>query len=87
MRPQPRSLCEGRKWDLRATQRIHVDGDRRYDDTKPVHRKGWVVQVASGALTVNGEQLAAGDGAAIAYENNVTIRASADTELLLFDIA
>ena len=49
-------------------------------------RKGWV-QLASGAVTVNGEQLAAGDGAAIAYEDNVTIRASADTELLLFDMA
>jgi len=49
-------------------------------------RKGWV-QVASGAVTVNGEQLAAGDGAAIAYEDSVAIRASADTELLLFDMA
>ena len=49
-------------------------------------RKGWV-QVASGAVTVNGEQLAAGDGAAIAYEDNVAIRASADSELLLFDMA
>jgi redox-sensitive bicupin YhaK (pirin superfamily) len=49
-------------------------------------RKGWV-QVASGAVTVNGEQLAAGDGAAIAYEEAVTIRASTDTELLLFDMA
>jgi redox-sensitive bicupin YhaK (pirin superfamily) len=45
------------------------------------------VQLASGAVTVNGEQLAAGDGAAIAYEDTVTIRASADTELLLFDMA
>jgi redox-sensitive bicupin YhaK (pirin superfamily) len=49
-------------------------------------RKGWV-QIAGGAVTVNGEQLAAGDGAAIAYEEAVTIRASADTELLLFDMA
>jgi quercetin 2,3-dioxygenase len=49
-------------------------------------RKGWV-QVASGAVTVNGEQLAAGDGAAIAYEDHVEIRASTDSELLLFDMA
>lgn len=49
-------------------------------------RKGWV-QVASGAVTVNGEQLAAGDGAAIAYEDSIAIRASAATELLLFDMA
>ena len=49
-------------------------------------RKGWV-QVASGAVTVNGEELAAGDGAAIAYEDNVAIRASAASEVLLFDMA
>ena len=49
-------------------------------------RKGWV-QVASGAVTVNGEELAAGDGAAIAYEDNIAIRASSATELLLFDMA
>jgi len=48
-------------------------------------RKGWV-QVASGAITVNDEQLAAGDGAALAYEDKITIRASADSELLLFDM-
>jgi redox-sensitive bicupin YhaK (pirin superfamily) len=49
-------------------------------------RKGWI-QVASGAITINGESLAAGDGAAIAYEETVAIRASADSELLLFDMA
>jgi hypothetical protein len=49
-------------------------------------RKGWI-QVASGAVTVNGEQLAAGDGAAIAYEDSIAIRASSATELLLFDMA
>ena len=48
-------------------------------------RKGWV-QVASGAVTVNGETLEAGDGAAIAYEEAVTIRATAASELLLFDM-
>ena len=48
-------------------------------------RKGWV-QVASGAVTVNGETLAAGDGAAIAYEEAIAMRASADSEVLLFDM-
>jgi redox-sensitive bicupin YhaK (pirin superfamily) len=47
--------------------------------------KGWV-QVASGAITVNGERLAAGDGAAIAYEETVAIKSEADSELLLFDM-
>jgi redox-sensitive bicupin YhaK (pirin superfamily) len=49
-------------------------------------RKSWV-QVASGVVTVNGEQLEAGDGAAIAYDDLVAIRASKDSELLLFDMA
>ena len=48
-------------------------------------RKGWV-QVASGAVTVNGEELETGDGAAIAYEDTLVIRARAHTELLLFDM-
>ena len=47
--------------------------------------KGWV-QIASGAVTVNGERLEAGDGAAIAYEENLAIRCVADSELLLFDM-
>ena len=47
--------------------------------------KGWV-QVASGAVTVNGERLDAGDGAALAYEESVAIHCVADSELLLFDL-
>jgi redox-sensitive bicupin YhaK (pirin superfamily) len=47
--------------------------------------KSWI-QVASGALTVNGEQLGAGDGAAIAYDDTISIKSSADSELLLFDM-
>ena len=49
-------------------------------------RKGWM-QLASGAVTVNGEQLEAGDGAAIAYEDAITIKSTADSELLLFDMS
>jgi redox-sensitive bicupin YhaK (pirin superfamily) len=49
-------------------------------------RKTWI-QVASGAVTVNGEALAAGDGAALAYEESIVVGASADSELLLFDMA
>ncbi len=47
--------------------------------------KGWV-QVASGAITVNGERLEAGDGAAIAYEETLSIKSNAESELLLFDM-
>jgi redox-sensitive bicupin YhaK (pirin superfamily) len=47
--------------------------------------KGWI-QIASGSFTVNGEKLETGDGAAIAYEDNVAIRCESDGELLLFDM-
>jgi redox-sensitive bicupin YhaK (pirin superfamily) len=60
------------------------DGDEVTHTTERT-RKGWV-QLASGAVTVNGEALAPGDGAAIAYEETVSIKASADSELLLFDM-
>jgi redox-sensitive bicupin YhaK (pirin superfamily) len=77
-----------------GTVTIHQDADlysamlaagEEATHTTERSRKGWV-QVASGAVTVNGETLAAGDGAAIAYEEAVAIRATADSELLLFDM-
>jgi len=49
-------------------------------------RKGWV-QVARGAVSVNGRDLRAGDGAAIDGEPSVMIAAlSDDVEVLLFDL-
>jgi redox-sensitive bicupin YhaK (pirin superfamily) len=48
-------------------------------------RKLWL-QVARGAVRANGEALAAGDGAAIAYDDKVTIESTAESEVLLFDM-
>jgi redox-sensitive bicupin YhaK (pirin superfamily) len=50
-------------------------------------RQAWV-QVARGAVTVNGTALAAGDGAAIADEASVEIAATGDAEaeFILFDL-
>jgi redox-sensitive bicupin YhaK (pirin superfamily) len=48
-------------------------------------RHAWV-QVVSGAVDVNGERLAAGDGAAVSEEEALTIRAASASELLLFDL-
>jgi redox-sensitive bicupin YhaK (pirin superfamily) len=49
-------------------------------------RHAWV-QVISGSLEVNGESLAAGDGAAISGETAVNFKANDnDTEFLLFDL-
>lgn len=49
-------------------------------------RHAWV-QVARGAVTVNGKPLAAGDAAALSDEAQVELAASAPSELLLFDLA
>ena len=49
-------------------------------------RRAWL-QVARGKATVNGTALEAGDGAAIADENMLTVRALEDAEILLFDLA
>jgi redox-sensitive bicupin YhaK (pirin superfamily) len=54
-----------------------VDFDFRPD------RYGWV-QVARGSVSLNGETLVAGDGAAIEKESHVTI--AGDGEVLLFDL-
>lgn len=49
-------------------------------------RHAWV-QVISGQLTLNGEALNAGDGAAVSEENRLTITAAAaNTEFLFFDL-
>jgi redox-sensitive bicupin YhaK (pirin superfamily) len=49
-------------------------------------RHGWV-QVARGAVTVNGTALAEGDGAAVRDEEKVTIVANSPAEVLFFDLA
>jgi hypothetical protein len=49
-------------------------------------RVQWV-QVAHGAVDLNGQHLTAGDGAAINDETALTLRAEAPAELLLFDMA
>jgi redox-sensitive bicupin YhaK (pirin superfamily) len=48
-------------------------------------RRAWI-QIVAGALSVNGELLAAGDGAAVRDEATVRIAAREPAELLLFDL-
>ena len=50
------------------------------------NRKGWV-QVVRGEVTLDGKTLSAGDGAAIAELDQVTITAASEAEILLFDMA
>src|SRR5262249_52938278 len=49
-------------------------------------RNAWV-QVARGAVTVNGQSLHAGDGAQVDDEAQLHISAAGDAEILLFDLA
>lgn len=50
------------------------------------NRHAWI-QVARGAIAVNGEKLNEGDGAAISGESNLTIVGHESAETLLFDLA
>lgn len=52
----------------------------------PEPERGQWIQVASGAVTVNGIELGAGDGAAIESEASLEIKATAAAEILLFDL-
>ncbi|HWW14088.1 MAG TPA: pirin family protein [Candidatus Dormibacteraeota bacterium] len=49
-------------------------------------RHGWL-QVARGAVELNGKKLGQGDGAAISDEKKVSIKGTANAEVLLFDLA
>ena len=49
-------------------------------------RHAWL-QVARGAVTLNQQPLAAGDGAAISDQSALTIAAGQPSEVLLFDLA
>jgi hypothetical protein len=48
-------------------------------------RKAWL-QLARGSATVNDAQLYPGDGAAISEEDRIAVRATSDSEILLFDM-
>ena len=50
------------------------------------NRFAWL-QVAKGAVELNGERLSQGDGAAVSEEKRLAIKALDDAEILLFDLA
>jgi len=49
-------------------------------------RRAWV-QVAAGAISLNGMAMAEGDGAAVSAESALELRAAGEAEVLLFDLA
>jgi quercetin 2,3-dioxygenase len=63
-----------------------LEPGERVEHTLAAGRHAWV-HVARGAAEVNGEALAAGDGAALSDETRVAIAATAASEVLVFDLA
>jgi redox-sensitive bicupin YhaK (pirin superfamily) len=59
--------------------------EQRVEHALASGRHAWV-QVARGAVTVNGKQLATGDGAAITTESKIEIAGSPSAEVILFDL-
>jgi redox-sensitive bicupin YhaK (pirin superfamily) len=56
--------------------------------TQPLGAKRYAwLQVAKGEVELNGQKLHQGDGAAISEEKKLTIKATEDAEVLLFDLA
>ncbi|PSB31408.1 quercetin 2,3-dioxygenase [filamentous cyanobacterium Phorm 46] len=63
-----------------------LDRNSRVSHTLQPNRHAWV-QVARGAVLLNGFSLGKGDGAAVSDEAELVIEAAEDTEFLLFDLA
>ena len=60
-------------------------GDSTRFELRP-GRHAWI-QVAGGAMTLNGKPLKHGDGAAVSDESGFDLTATADSEVLVFDLA
>ena len=85
------ALVAGPKAPLTIHQdaNLHVarlDAGATAQHTLEADRHAWI-QVAKGAVRVNGKELAVGDGAAISGEKNLRVEAAAPSEVLLFDLA
>ena len=63
---------------------LAANGEVRH--TLGANRHAWI-QVARGELLLNDTPLGPGDGAAVADERELVLQATADAELLLFDLA
>ena len=70
--------------DVNLYASILDEGSSVTHSTEPT-RYGWL-QVARGAVDVNGEKAEQGDGAVIVGESSVEIAATAASEILLFDL-
>ena len=68
--------------DIYATLLTKGDSEtHKIDETRQI----WV-QVANGEITLNGQHLARGDGAAVTDEPTITLETTSGAEVLLFDM-
>jgi redox-sensitive bicupin YhaK (pirin superfamily) len=70
--------------DIRLYASLLSEGKRAAIDIGP-GRHAWV-QVIRGAVEVNGTRLSVGDGASVSDESRLSIVASQDSELIVFDL-
>ena len=80
---------EGRDGSVSLNQDVDMyaallDGAESVTHELPAGRLAWI-QVARGSVSVNGENLDAGDGAAVNGPKTLTIGDARDAELILFD--
>lgn len=83
--------ADGREGSVRIRQDAEVfagllGGKETIRHSLAAGRHGWV-QVARGAVELNGERLDSGDGAAISDEQDLTIEGKEPAEVLIFDLA
>lgn len=83
--------ADGRDDSVTVHQDASVYASVLSRDEEVVHpltpgRHAWL-QVARGTVSLNGEALNQGDGAAISSEEQIAIRGREDSEVLLFDLA
>jgi redox-sensitive bicupin YhaK (pirin superfamily) len=74
---------------IRQDARIYLatlDEGRRLEHPLAAERHAWL-QVLRGAVDLNGQALAAGDGAAVSAETSLDLRAGEPSEVMLFDLA
>ena len=85
------AASDGREGAIRIHQDADVynavlDAGARVEHPLAPVRGAWL-QVARGAVRLNGLALATGDGAAVEQESSLAIEATAAAEILLFDLA
>lgn len=83
--------ADGRDGSVTVHQDVSVyaavlDAGKEVKHQLAPNRHAWI-QVARGAIVLNGENLDQGDGAAISAESALTIEAREPAEILLFDLA